>query len=66
MKDLLIKKECHDGIDLVEDDMKITWLDNCETGDLDKYTSKESFSDCRNSPYSVFSCYQLFSHLLDE
>ena len=61
MKDLLIKKECHDGIDLVEDDMKITWLDNCETGD--KYTFKESFSDCRNSPYSVFSCYQLFSHL---
>ena len=64
MKDLLINKECHGEIDLVEDDMKITWLDNCETGD--KYTFKESFSDCRNLPYSVFSCYQLFSHLLDE
>ena len=37
MKDLLIKKECHDRIDLVEDDMKITWLDNCETGDKYKF-----------------------------
>ena len=65
MKDLLIKKECHDGIDFVEDYMKIiTWLDNCETGD--KYAFKESLSDCRNSPYSVFSCYQLFWHFLDE
>ena len=64
IKDLLIKKECNDGIDFVEDYMKITWLDNCETGD--KYAFKESLSDCRNSPYSVFSCYQLFSHLLDE
>ena len=44
MKDLLIKKECNDSIDFVEDYMKITWLDNCETGD--KYTFKESFSDC--------------------
>ena len=50
-KDLLIKKECNDGIDFVEDYMKITWLHNCET--RDKYTFKESFSDCRNSPYSV-------------
>ena len=31
--------------------MGITWLDNCETGH--KYTFKESYSDCRNSPYSV-------------
>ena len=51
VKDLLIKKECNDGIDFVEDYMKITWHDNCETGD--KYTFKESFSDCRNSLYSV-------------
>ena len=51
MKDLLIKKECIDGIDFVEDYMKITWLDNCETGV--KYTFKKSFSDSRNSSYSV-------------
>ena len=31
--------------------MKITWLNNCETGD--KYTFKESISVCRNSLYSV-------------
>ena len=51
MKDLLIKKGSNDGIDFVDDCMSITWLDNCETGD--KYTFKESYSDCRNSPYSV-------------
>ena len=51
MKDLLIKKDCNDGIDFVEDYKKITWLHNCETGD--KYTFKESFSDYRNLPYSV-------------
>lgn len=44
MKDLLVKKECNDGIDFVEDYMKIIWFDNCEMGD--KYIFKELFLDC--------------------
>ena len=44
--------------------MKITWLDNCETGD--KYTFKESFSDCRNSPYSVIDRVVVNDYLQNE